>query len=185
MTPGYYWVTVSGIVADRGGILDEPMGEPQIGRWDGLHWFLTGVSGSLADQFTVELVTKDPLGLENSEELEHVRGEAGSTGFERDFWYETAFGLVEIIARYPGINYTENALKRVEKSLTRGADPNDPAREAAKLLLDRYCQRVERFSSELAKEYVETVGQRIRRDISTPRRYPLGIEPVKVEGEQS
>lgn len=60
--PGFYWVRVSEIVCDGGGIIDDPLGAPQVGRWDGLDWFLTGVAGPLADQFTVVVIS--PGGLE-------------------------------------------------------------------------------------------------------------------------
>lgn len=99
---------------------------------------------------------------------------------ETEFWYETALSLVQLLTRYPGITYTETTLRRCERLLTHPRSALDPAREAAKLLIDHYHQRMQRLQREAAELFCKGVGEKIREDVSTPRRYPLGVQITSV-----
>lgn len=54
--PGFYWVRVQVPRVDSGGVVDEAWGEPEVGRYDGLDWYLTGMAGKVADQLGVDLL---------------------------------------------------------------------------------------------------------------------------------
>lgn len=53
LSPGFYWVCVTEPLCDGGGILVEPWREPEIARFDGREWFLTGEEHSVPDQISV------------------------------------------------------------------------------------------------------------------------------------
>lgn len=54
--PGYYWVTVTEPVVDRGGVIGERTGVPEIARWHDLRWYRLGVEGPVADQYDVHVL---------------------------------------------------------------------------------------------------------------------------------
>lgn len=56
LEPGFYWVSVTEPLCDGGGVLAEPWGEPEVGRFDGLCWFLTGQEHALPDQIDVRVL---------------------------------------------------------------------------------------------------------------------------------
>lgn len=61
LEPGFYWVSVTEPLCDGGGVLAEPWGEPEVGRFDGLRWFLTGQEHALPDQIDVRVLTGERL----------------------------------------------------------------------------------------------------------------------------
>jgi|SRR5262245_102030 len=142
--PGYYWVQVIEPIFDGGGVIDEKTCEPEIARWANLRWHRTGLGGEVADQYVVKVLHDESLGLDAT--LAHQRSNAEAT-----FWYQTTLALVQKLTRWPGINYTEAALKAAEKVLSSPEIPLDPAREAAKVLVDFYHQNMTRLRRQAAE----------------------------------
>lgn len=57
--PGYYWVRVTEPVCDRGGVVDEKTGDPEIARWEDLRWYRMGMEGPVADQYDVHVLAPE------------------------------------------------------------------------------------------------------------------------------
>lgn len=61
MEPGYYWVTVAEPIVEGFGVVDEKMGQPEVARFEDLRWYRTGMSGAVADQCVVHVLSPEPL----------------------------------------------------------------------------------------------------------------------------
>lgn len=56
LEPGFYWVSVTEPLSDGGGVLAEPWREPEVARFDGRRWFLTGEEHPVPDQISVQCI---------------------------------------------------------------------------------------------------------------------------------
>lgn len=61
MEPGYYWVSVAEPVVEGFGVVDEKMGPPEVAHFEGLRWYRAGMSGAVADQYVVHVLSPEPL----------------------------------------------------------------------------------------------------------------------------